>query len=92
MATGGNIEALANLAAAERDEKGVASLPIHDLTSAMDLLSRLSYQERVSQLGLREDRADVILPAAMVYLHLARMAGVNEILVEAERLNNYLFH
>jgi exopolyphosphatase/guanosine-5'-triphosphate,3'-diphosphate pyrophosphatase len=81
VATGGNIEALANLAAAERDDKGVASLPIQDLSSAMDLLARLSYQERVNRLGLREDRADVILPAAMVYLHLARMAGVDTILV-----------
>jgi exopolyphosphatase/guanosine-5'-triphosphate,3'-diphosphate pyrophosphatase len=81
VATGGNIEALASLAAAERDEKGVARLPLEDLNSAMDLLSRLSYPERVSQLGLREDRADVILPAAMVYYHLARLAGVQSILV-----------
>jgi len=32
-------------------------------------------------LGLREDRADVILPAAMVYFHLATMAGVDSVLV-----------
>jgi exopolyphosphatase/guanosine-5'-triphosphate,3'-diphosphate pyrophosphatase len=81
VATGGNIEALASLAAAKKDSKGVASLPLEDLTAAMDLLSRLSYSERVSQLGLREDRADVILPAAMVYFHLAKMAGVDSILV-----------
>jgi exopolyphosphatase/guanosine-5'-triphosphate,3'-diphosphate pyrophosphatase len=47
----------------------------------MDLLSRLSYQERITQLDLRQDRADVILPAAMVYFHLARTAGVETILV-----------
>jgi exopolyphosphatase/guanosine-5'-triphosphate,3'-diphosphate pyrophosphatase len=81
VATGGNIEALANLAAARRDERGVASLPLKDLSSAIDLLSRLSYPERVSELGLKEDRADVILPAAMVYFHLADMAGVESILV-----------
>jgi len=81
VATGGNIEALAGLAGAPTDESGVATLPLTDLSSAMDLLAGLSFAQRVSELGLRNDRADVILPAAMVYLHLARMAGVDAILV-----------
>jgi len=81
VATGGNIEALAKLTGATQDAKGVAALAVDDLSSAMDLLSRLSYQERITQLGLRPDRADVILPAAMVYFHLARTAGVETILV-----------
>ena len=81
VATGGNIDALAKLANAPRDEKGVAVFPLSDLSGVMEILARLSYQERVSQLGLKEDRADVILPAATVYHHLARMAGVDTILV-----------
>ena len=81
VATGGNAEALAKLASAKRDEKGVATLLLDDLNSAMDILGGLSYPERVSKLGLRHDRADVILPAAMVYFHLAQMAGVDRILV-----------
>ncbi len=81
VATGGNAEALAKLTSSARDEKGVATLMLEDLTSAMDLLGSLPYPERISKLGLREDRADVILPAAMVYFHLAQMAGVDRILV-----------
>jgi len=81
VATGGNIEALATLAGTPRNPQGVAHLPEPDLRSAINLLSRLSYHDRISQLGLREDRADVILPAAMVYHHLARLANVKEILV-----------
>jgi exopolyphosphatase/guanosine-5'-triphosphate,3'-diphosphate pyrophosphatase len=81
VATGGNIEALAGLAGAEKDHRGVAELPLADLSSAMHLLGGLSYAQRVSELGLRNDRADVILPAGMVYLHLAKMAGVDSILV-----------
>lgn len=81
VATGGNIEALANLAGTPKDPQGVAKLPTADLRAAIDLLSRLSFQERISQLGLREDRADVILPAAMVYHHLAGLADAEEILV-----------
>lgn len=81
VATGGNIEALAKLAGIDESPEGIAKLPTQDLRSAIDLLSRLSYRERISELGLREDRADVILPAAMVYHHLARLAGATEILV-----------
>jgi exopolyphosphatase/guanosine-5'-triphosphate,3'-diphosphate pyrophosphatase len=66
VATGGNIEALASLAGTAKDPKGLARLAATDLRSAIDLLSRLSYRERIDQLGLREDRADVILPAAVV--------------------------
>ncbi len=81
IATGGNIEALARLAAAPSDDRGVGTLPVRDLEAAIQLLTRLSYRERMDQLGLREDRADVILPAALVYLRVARLAGVDRILV-----------
>lgn len=81
VATGGNIEALANLARAPEGPDGVKILPVSDLRSAIDLLGRLSYNERIFKLGLREDRADVILPAAIVYHHLARLARAQEILV-----------
>jgi len=81
IATGGNIESLAELASAARDESGVGHLPLTDLGSAIDLLSRLSYRERIETLKLREDRADVILPAALVYQRLAVLSRVGEILV-----------
>jgi exopolyphosphatase / guanosine-5'-triphosphate,3'-diphosphate pyrophosphatase len=81
IATGGNIEALALLAAARTDEKGVSHLPVKDLDASIQLLTRLSYRERMDQLGLKEDRADVILPAALVYQRVARLAGTSEILV-----------
>jgi exopolyphosphatase / guanosine-5'-triphosphate,3'-diphosphate pyrophosphatase len=62
IATGGNIEALARLAAAHPDDAGVSRLPVRDLEAAIQLLTRLSYRERMAQLNLRDDRADVILP------------------------------
>ncbi len=81
IATGGNIEALAGMAAAPRDSSGVSALPLSDLRAAIDLLSRLSFRERIATLNLREDRADVILPAALVYLRLAELARADRILV-----------
>lgn len=81
IATGGNIEALARLADAPTDRQGVAQLRTDTLRGLVERLAGLSYRERVSQLDLREDRADVILPAAMVYERLAVLAGVDTVLV-----------
>ncbi len=81
VATGGNIDSLAGLAGAPRPPAGVTSLSVEELGRTIDLLAGLSYGERVAQLGLNQDRADVILPAAMVYHHLARLANAKEILV-----------
>ncbi len=80
VATGGNIETLAKLGGFP-DEMSVSHLPVATLRAIIEQLARLSFRERVDQLGLREDRADVILPAAMVYERLADLAGADEILV-----------
>jgi exopolyphosphatase/guanosine-5'-triphosphate,3'-diphosphate pyrophosphatase len=80
IATGGNIEALARLIHAEPDPQGVSRIPVAKLRATIHALAGLSYRERVEQFGLREDRADVILPAAMVYERLASLAGFEEIL------------
>jgi exopolyphosphatase/guanosine-5'-triphosphate,3'-diphosphate pyrophosphatase len=80
IATGGNIEALANLAGFP-DEVGVTRLPVETLRSIIKQLARLSYRQRVEDLGLRHDRADVILPAAMVYQRLAELCGATDVLV-----------
>ena len=80
-ATGGNIEALARLAGAAPGPEGVSVVGVDALAAVIGTLSRLSYRQRVDELGLREDRADVILPAAMVYERLARLAGAAEIAV-----------
>ncbi|MCG6963412.1 MAG: Ppx/GppA family phosphatase [Acidobacteria bacterium] len=81
IATGGNIEALARLAGVNEAPGRAAVLPLDMLRTVIGTLARLSFRQRVEELGLREDRADVILPAAMVYERLAELAGAKEILV-----------
>lgn len=78
-ATGGNIEDLATLSGAETDENGVALLPLARLDSTTERLAAMTVEKRIEDLGLREDRADVIVPAAIAYARLARMAGVDTI-------------
>jgi len=81
IATGGNIDALAVLVDAPRNEAGVARLAVADLRKITRRLAGLTYEQRIAKLDLREDRADVILPAAVVYERVASLAGAQELLV-----------
>ena len=79
---GGNIDALARLrAAAGRASQGPLRVSRAELRVATTRLSRVSVEERMRRFGLRPDRADVIVPAAIVYERLAEMVGAEEILV-----------
>jgi exopolyphosphatase/guanosine-5'-triphosphate,3'-diphosphate pyrophosphatase len=81
IATGGNIEQLALLAGSRPDSRGVSRLRMDRLHAVIARLAELTPRERVKELGLREDRADVILPAAVVYERIARLLGAHQILV-----------
>jgi exopolyphosphatase/guanosine-5'-triphosphate,3'-diphosphate pyrophosphatase len=79
IATGGNIEALSRLAMSDTAERTVTVVPVARLREIIHTLFRLSYRQRVTDLGLREDRADVILPAALVYERLCVLAECDAI-------------
>jgi exopolyphosphatase / guanosine-5'-triphosphate,3'-diphosphate pyrophosphatase len=81
IATGGNAEALAALAGEAIAPGRPAAIRLDRLRAMIETLSRMSYRQRVEELGLREDRADVVLPAALVYERLALLAEAHEILV-----------
>lgn len=81
VATGGNIEALAALTGAAPLEGGVRVVKTTALRALIKSLWGMSFRERVEKYELRPDRADVILPAAVVYERVARMTGAREILV-----------
>jgi exopolyphosphatase / guanosine-5'-triphosphate,3'-diphosphate pyrophosphatase len=88
IATGGNAEALAKLSGVAAARGRVAVVPLARARASIELLSRLSFRQRVEQLGLREDRADVILPASMIYERVALLAGVDDIVVPAVGLKD----
>lgn len=81
VATGGNIEAVARLASAPVDASGVQRLSTDALSATISRLANLTYPERIEQLGLQPDRADVVLPAAIVYQRVATLAGVEQVVV-----------
>ena len=81
IATGGSMEQLARLAGAVADGQGLSRVSTTALRGVIELLTRHSYHQRIELFSLREDQADVILPAAMVYERLAALTGIEEITV-----------
>lgn len=80
-ATGGNIEAIAGLALSYIDPGGVSLVPIERIESVIRLVGDMPVEDRIRLLSLRPDRADVILPAALVYHHFATLCRAEDIVV-----------
>ncbi|OEK08394.1 exopolyphosphatase [Flavivirga aquatica] len=51
------------------------------LTSYYNMLQSHSYEERITELGLNQDRADVIIPAMRIYLSSMKWSGAKNIYV-----------
>ena len=69
IGSGGNINKLFRLA--EEKSKKELKLPITSLRSLHNDLQPLSVEERMDRFGLKPDRADVIVPAAEIFLIIA---------------------
>lgn len=77
IGTGGNINKLFRMS----QEKEGTALSFARLRELYNYLNSFSLKERITHLGLNEDRADVIIPAAEIYLTVMKWAGVKSIYV-----------
>jgi len=75
IATGGNASAIGELAKQLLATESIQRISRKQLGVLIKKLSVLGFEERVRDLGLRPDRADVILPAAMVFHEIMSLAG-----------------
>ncbi|MBC7892141.1 MAG: phosphatase [Sphingobacteriaceae bacterium] len=78
VGTGGNISKLFNLAATKLTP---TSISIQELERLQTHIASFSLEDRINKLRLNADRADVIIPAARIYLSAMRWAGATTILV-----------
>ncbi len=78
IGSGGNINKLFKLAHSKKDPKEILVSEIKEIS---DKLKALSIEERIAQYGLKPDRADVILPAAEIYVAAAEALGCSSIMV-----------
>lgn len=79
IGSGGNINKLFKLAE-EKDKKN-KSFTVSELSKLYHTLKPLSIEQRMDRYGMREDRADVIIPAAEIFLTIASTADVKTIIV-----------
>jgi exopolyphosphatase/guanosine-5'-triphosphate,3'-diphosphate pyrophosphatase len=79
IGTGGNINKLFELSATKN--KKAKSINLAELSAVHFLISRMSIDERIHQLMLNPDRADVIVPASEIYLHVMQKAKAKKIVV-----------
>ena len=79
IATGGNVESLGDLRVQLCDADDDRSITLDELNTILKQLQSRSYEERIKDFGLRQDRADVIIPAIIVLQIVANEARVQEI-------------
>ena len=77
IGSGGNINKIFSISKTKENKP----LPIDLLRNYYKELSNVSLADRINIYKLREDRADVIVPALLIYLNIMRWANASEIYV-----------
>lgn len=81
VGTGGSIESMGFLRQQLYGKNSAARLLAPELRQMVQDLQGMTTGERIGKLGLRPDRADVIVPAAIVLDALVERARVSEVLI-----------
>lgn len=77
IGSGGNINKIHKLSEKHQDKP----LSYVYLTSQYQYLNSLTYEQRIAELGLNTDRADVIIHATRIYLNAMKWSGARQIYV-----------
>ena len=77
IGSGGNINKIFKLSG-KREDKPLSYVY---LSSQYQYLNSLTYEQRIAELGLNTDRADVIIPALQIYLNAMKWSGARQVFV-----------
>ena len=77
IGTGGNINRLQRLIRNPKNSP-ISLSKIEEITTT---LKAYTFEDRVKKFALKPDRADVIIPAAEIYIRVMKLAGANKIIV-----------
>jgi exopolyphosphatase/guanosine-5'-triphosphate,3'-diphosphate pyrophosphatase len=77
IGSGGNINKVYSLS----KRKDTKPLPLELLRDFYKELSNVSLEDRIHIYNMREDRADVIVPALLIYVNVMKWAGASQIYV-----------
>lgn len=81
VGTGGNIVCLGELRSSVLAKKNTSYIKHNDIEQLIHLFLELGYEGRIRNLGLREDRADVILPASFAVKMLLEESRIKQMLI-----------
>jgi exopolyphosphatase/guanosine-5'-triphosphate,3'-diphosphate pyrophosphatase len=88
IGTGGNINKIYNLTGKKLSKK----ISVNTINATINEIGRYSEEDRINILKLNPDRADVIIPAAKIYLSVMEYAGINTIMVPEVGLKDGLIY
>lgn len=88
IGSGGNINKIFKMA----NKKETKHLSYEKLKGQYEMLSSYTYEERIERLGLKPDRADVIVPAAKIFLTVMKTADIEKIYVPQIGLSDGIVH
>ena len=88
IGSGGNINKVFSLSKSKEGKP----LTLDLLRNYYKEFSSLTLQQRISMYHLREDRADVIVPALLIYINVMNWADADEIFVPKIGLADGLIH
>ncbi|NNE56436.1 MAG: exopolyphosphatase [Flavobacteriales bacterium] len=77
IGTGGNINRIFK----EAGKKYYETISDEQIEYIYDYIKSFSYDQRITKLRLKPDRADVIIPAAEIYYNFMRFADIKEMIV-----------
>ena len=79
VGSGGNINKLSRMFHESSKKSKNNVLPVKNLQQIHDEIKPLTVAERIAKYGLKPDRADVIIPAAEIFLNVAQALNYTEI-------------
>jgi len=88
IGSGGNINKIFKMSG----KKETKHLSYDRLKGIYEMLCSYTYQERIERLDLKPDRADVIIPAAKIFLSVMKNADIEKVFVPQVGLSDGLVH
>src|ERR1041385_4964566 len=81
IGTGGSIESIGDLRKELFQKNSNQKVTAEELKNLVKKLRGTTFEERIQVLRLRPDRADVIVPAAIILQKIVQQAGVDEVII-----------
>jgi exopolyphosphatase/guanosine-5'-triphosphate,3'-diphosphate pyrophosphatase len=90
IGAGGSIESIGGLRAELFGKNNTQKIRNQELESIIKTLQSMTIEDRIQKLHMRPDRADVIVPAAIVLKRIVEQAGVDEVMIPGVSLKDGL--